>query len=94
MENESKNESEENASKVDTSQNGKSDGDNFEFTANPASDFVYTQSNGQITITQLKNGEMEGVARVPSQIDPLPVTVIGGTPQEWTAGKVEPLGAF
>ncbi len=94
VENESKNESEENESKVNTSQNSKSEGDNSESIANPASDFVYTQSNGQITITQLRNCEMKGVVRVPSQIDHLPVTVIGGTPQEWAAGKVDPLGAF
>ena len=45
--------------------------------ANPASDFGYEESDGEITITNLKNDEMKGDVVIPSMIGGLPVTGIG-----------------
>lgn len=45
--------------------------------ANPGSYFEYTEWDSEITITKLKNKEMEGKIVIPAQIDGLPVTCIG-----------------
>lgn len=45
--------------------------------ANPTSDFEYKQSNGEITITGVKNTEISDSVVIPPMIDGLPATVIG-----------------
>ncbi len=47
--------------------------------ANPASDFEYTESDGEVTITGLKNREMEGALTIPREIGGHPVICIGNS---------------
>ncbi len=53
--------------------------------ANPASDFEYTKSDGQVTITKLKSKEKK-VVIIPAMIDGLPVTSIGNREEDYVFG--------